>query len=149
MEQVKTVIQTSERSLISQIASEMWYVLLVMVYYYFTGIVFSLSKNTKGTKTPVVLVTGFWGRNLYWRRFKKKLVEAGYPEPRSIRISASPMLSGVPHARAFHVRHREKRPPRPLIHATIQFDQPIRGPVVIGSGRYMGFGFCRPVGGSK
>jgi CRISPR-associated protein Csb2 len=80
---------------------------------------------------------------------RSAVVEAGYPEPRSIRISASPMLSGVPHARAFHVRHREKRPPRPLIHATIQFDQPIRGPVVIGSGRYMGFGFCRPVGGSK
>ncbi|HQR08945.1 MAG TPA: type I-U CRISPR-associated protein Csb2 [Gemmatales bacterium] len=77
---------------------------------------------------------------------RSAIVEAGYPEPASVRVSAAPMLSGVPHARAFHVKHREKRPPRPLIHAEIEFDQPVRGPVIVGSGRYLSFGFCRPQG---
>jgi CRISPR-associated protein Csb2 len=77
---------------------------------------------------------------------RSAVMDAGYPEPNSIRVSGAPMLRGVPHARAFHVRHQEKRPPRPLVHTEIVFDSPVRGPVVIGSGRYMGFGFCRPIG---
>lgn len=71
-------------------------------------------------------------------------VDAGYPMPLAVRVSAAPLLRGVPHARAFHVKPRHGRPPRPLTHATIEFEQKVRGPVLIGAGRYAGYGVCRP-----
>jgi CRISPR-associated protein Csb2 len=71
--------------------------------------------------------------------------DSGYPEPVAVRTSLAPLVRGVPHSRAFHVKPRQDRPPRPLIHAEITFDVPVRGPVLIGAGRYAGYGFCRPV----
>ena len=74
----------------------------------------------------------------------KACLQSGYPEPVSIRASLDPQLSGVPHARSFHVKPRPGRPPRPLFHADIVFPVPVRGPVLIGAGRYAGYGICRP-----
>jgi len=70
--------------------------------------------------------------------------QAGYPRPAAVRAGLAPLLAGVPHARSFHVKPRQGRPPRPLIHAQLLFDREVRGPVVIGAGRYAGYGFCRP-----
>lgn len=74
----------------------------------------------------------------------KACVHAGYPEPIAVRVSFAPLLSGVPHSRAFHVVSREGRPVQPWTHAEIEFAGPQRGPVLIGAGRYRGFGACRP-----
>lgn len=71
-------------------------------------------------------------------------VISGYPKPVAVRVGRAPLLSGVPHAKSFHVRPRGNRPPRPLIHAEIEFSAPVRGPMLIGAGRYLGFGACRP-----
>jgi CRISPR-associated protein Csb2 len=71
-------------------------------------------------------------------------LDSGYPEPESVRTSFAPLLQGVPHSRAFHLKPREGRPPRPLIHAEIVFPVRVRGPVLIGAGRYFGYGTCRP-----
>ncbi|HEY1187014.1 MAG TPA: type I-U CRISPR-associated protein Csb2 [Gemmata sp.] len=71
-------------------------------------------------------------------------VDAGYPEPVAVRTGFAPLMQGVPHAREFHVRRREGRPPRLLIHAQIEFPMKVRGPVLIGAGRYAGYGVCRP-----
>jgi CRISPR-associated protein Csb2 len=71
-------------------------------------------------------------------------VEAGYPEPERVRVTRSPLMRGVPHADGFHIRPRAGKPPRPLIHAEIEFAVPVRGPVLIGAGRYLGYGACRP-----
>jgi CRISPR-associated protein Csb2 len=72
--------------------------------------------------------------------------DGGYPRPLQVGASAAPALAGVPPSRSFHVRPRQGgRPPRPLTHAVIQFDRPVRGPVLIGAGRYAGFGVCRPI----
>lgn len=72
--------------------------------------------------------------------------DAGYTRPLNVRASFAPAMIGVPHSRSFHVRpRRDGRPPRPLTHAIIQFAQPIRGPVLVGAGRYAGFGVCRPI----
>ncbi len=73
------------------------------------------------------------------------VVQAGYPQPTAVRVSYAPLVRGVPHSRSFLVKPRVGRPPRPLIHAEITFDTPVRGPVLIGAGRYAGYGFCRPV----
>lgn len=64
--------------LLKEILLESWYIVLVMVYYYILGIFFSLKPYKLGNKRDVVLVTGFWGRNLYWKRMKNRLIEAGY-----------------------------------------------------------------------
>lgn len=37
---------------------------------------------------------------------------------------------------------------RPLIHAVIRFAEPVRGPVILGAGRFMGLGLCRPLDGA-
>lgn len=71
--------------------------------------------------------------------------QAGYPRPVAVRVSFAPLVRGVPHSRAFHVKPRHGgRPPRPLTHAEIEFPVPVRGPVLIGAGRYAGYGVCRP-----
>lgn len=71
--------------------------------------------------------------------------DAGYPVPVGVRVSLAPLMLGVPHSRSFHVRpRRDGRPPRPLMHAEIEFPAPVRGPVLIGAGRCAGYGVCRP-----
>lgn len=74
----------------------------------------------------------------------KACVDAGYPEPVAVRVSFAPLMRGVPHSRSFHVKPRQGRPPRPLTHAEITFPVKVRGPVLIGAGRYAGYGVCRP-----
>ncbi|SIS74402.1 type I-G CRISPR-associated protein Csb2 [Alicyclobacillus vulcanalis] len=34
---------------------------------------------------------------------------------------------------------------RPITHAIIQFAEPVSGPVILGAGRYLGLGLCRPL----
>jgi len=69
---------------------------------------------------------------------------AGFPEPHSVDVNRSPFLAGVPHVRSFQFRRSDRQPPRPLVHARIEFSTPVQGPVLIGGGRYFGFGVCRP-----
>ncbi len=71
-------------------------------------------------------------------------VEAGYPEPAAVRAGFAPFLTGVPHVRGFPRRAKPDRPPRPLFHALVTFPMPVVGPVLIGAGRYAGYGVCRP-----
>lgn len=68
----------------------------------------------------------------------------GLPEPLEVRISLTPLLDGSLPVRAF--------PPftrggvrRALVHAALTFPVPISGPLVLGSGRYLGLGLCLPV----
>ncbi len=71
-------------------------------------------------------------------------LQSGFPEPATIRAGLAPFIAKVPHARSFHVKPRSGRPPRPLFHAEITFPVPVLGPVLIGAGRYAGYGLCRP-----
>jgi CRISPR-associated protein Csb2 len=77
--------------------------------------------------------------------------DAGYPEPIAVRVSQAPLLSGTAHTRSFQFPFNPKshRPRRPITHAEIEFAQPIRGPVIIGAGRYAGYGVCRPIFGGE
>jgi CRISPR-associated protein Csb2 len=97
------------------------------------------------TVTPVMLPQ-FPRRGLTTEEVvAKACVDAGYPNPSAVRVSFAPFLRGVPHSRAFHVKPRQARPPRPLTHAAIEFPVSVRGPVLIGAGRYSGYGACRPM----
>jgi len=74
----------------------------------------------------------------------KECAKCGFPEPLAVRVSAAPLLPGVPHARDFEISPRGRRSARPLTHATIEFPLPVRGPVLIGPGRHSGYGLFRP-----
>ncbi len=65
-------------SLINQILSEIWFFFLVMFYYFFIGMFYSLPIYDKGHKRKIILVTGFWGRNLYWKSMYKRMIGLGY-----------------------------------------------------------------------
>jgi CRISPR-associated protein Csb2 len=72
-------------------------------------------------------------------------VRAGLPRPAEVRVGHAPRLFGVPHSRSFPaLPPRAGRPPRPLTHAVLRFDQAMHGPVLIGAARYVGYGLCRP-----
>ncbi|WP_419838072.1 type I-U CRISPR-associated protein Csb2 [Candidatus Poriferisodalis sp.] len=70
---------------------------------------------------------------------------AGLPAPVAVRNSRSPLIAGAARLASVEV-HRQGRPKRPFSHFELWFDEPISGPVVIGSGRQRGFGLCLPLG---
>jgi CRISPR-associated protein Csb2 len=70
----------------------------------------------------------------------------GLPIPERIDVSPHSTLPGVPSARAFAApTARSGRPPRFHIHASIQFSEPVEGPLLLGAGRYRGYGLCLPI----
>ncbi|HJT79148.1 MAG TPA: type I-U CRISPR-associated protein Csb2, partial [Gemmataceae bacterium] len=98
------------------------------------------------TVTPAVLPRFTKKRLTAAQVISQACVDAGYPEPVSVQTSLAPAMSGVPHARSFHRPVKSGRPPRPLTHAVLHFDGPVRGPLLLGAGRYAGFGLCRSLG---
>jgi CRISPR-associated protein Csb2 len=73
----------------------------------------------------------------------------GLPRPTEVTLSPTPFVAGVESAREFPLfRPSPNTARRRHAHVLLAFDQPIRGPLVIGAGRYLGYGLCRPVGGS-
>lgn len=70
----------------------------------------------------------------------------GLPRPVSVEVSLAPMISGAQHVREFTPwPTRGQHPRRAKVHAEITFEEPVRGPVLIGAGRYFGLGLCLPV----
>jgi CRISPR-associated protein Csb2 len=80
------------------------------------------------------------------RTIEEACVRIGLPRPVSVEISLAPLLSGAQPVRAFRPwPNRAGRFARMRVHADIRFDRPVRGPVLIGAGRYFGLGLCLPV----
>lgn len=69
----------------------------------------------------------------------------GLPEPLEIETSDDPFFVGSERARQFRRRHGSTDR-RPLIHVWLRFDREVRGPVLLGAGRYRGLGLLRPWG---
>jgi CRISPR-associated protein Csb2 len=67
----------------------------------------------------------------------------GLPPPRAVSLTA-PCFDGSVAAERFRRRDRRGLPPRVRVHALIDFGTAIRGPVLLGAGRYVGLGLCRP-----
>ena len=59
---------------------------------------------------------------------------------RGISDARAPLGNGFP-----QVPQRESRPVKPQVHVWLRFDQPVAGPVLIGAGRFAGYGLCLPV----
>lgn len=98
------------------------------------------------TVTPIVF--DHFPRDREGRRAAEIIAESctriGLPVPRHVDLSGFSKFIGVPPVRDFRLRRRESDPPRPATHAVLHFDQPVRGPVMLGAGRFFGLGLCRP-----
>jgi CRISPR-associated protein Csb2 len=71
---------------------------------------------------------------------------AGLPRPMDVVVGPVSLLAGVPTAHAFPpLEAAPGKPRRWHAHALVTFEELVRGPVLIGAGRYRGYGFCRPV----
>ncbi len=69
---------------------------------------------------------------------------AGLPAPEGFRAGRGPLIRGGVDLAPVEV-NRPGRPGLPYSHVELCFGEPVRGPVVVGSGRQRGFGFCVPV----
>jgi CRISPR-associated protein Csb2 len=66
--------------------------------------------------------------------------------PSSVEVSLAPLLHGAQHVRQFLPwPGRQGRTARVRVHADICFGSPVRGPLLLGAGRYFGLGLCLPV----
>ena len=73
----------------------------------------------------------------------------GLPAPVSIHLSLSPLIRGARHVRDCPPFQRKGKQGevvrRQLVHAALTFDEPIRGPLMLGAGRFAGLGLMRPI----
>jgi CRISPR-associated protein Csb2 len=70
----------------------------------------------------------------------------GLPRPLRVTVLPAAPLAGGDKARHFPPFSTGKPPvQRVLVHATLAFDAPVRGPILLGAGRYFGLGLFRPV----
>ncbi|MGC8764002.1 MAG: type I-G CRISPR-associated protein Csb2, partial [Acidobacteriota bacterium] len=70
-------------------------------------------------------------------------LRAGLPRPCQITLSRASALPGHPPAQAFPFLARKDGSPRSHTHALLVFPHPVRGPILLGAGRYKGYGLCR------
>jgi CRISPR-associated protein Csb2 len=69
----------------------------------------------------------------------------GLPVPVSVDISHVSRLRGAPTSAEFKIRPKLGLPARPYAHVSLRFDQPVRGLIVLGAGRYQGLGLFRAI----
>jgi CRISPR-associated protein Csb2 len=100
------------------------------------------------TATPLMLdryVKRSRGKDAVVTGIAESLVRAGYPEPAEVEFSPAPMIRG-PIQRPRPGTIPPKRPRRPTVHVRVVFDEPVAGPVLAGSMRYLGLGLFVPTG---
>jgi CRISPR-associated protein Csb2 len=69
---------------------------------------------------------------------------SGLPAPVEVSFTRTGTFLGVPPVRSFVLQQREGEAPRPAYHVRLRFEQPVQGPVLLGAGRFLGLGLCRP-----
>jgi len=99
--------------------------------------------------TPVVLDRHFKGTNKWDQAadcLKQACERIGLPRPETVLLNRVSSVEGVPHARRFPPLTR-KRDGGSLehTHAILIFAEPVTGPVIVGAGRFRGYGLCRPM----
>ncbi len=107
------------------------------------------SNRNWATVTPVVLDRHFDGKDK-WERAAESVKDSceriGLPRPAEVLLHTVSMLEGVPRSNEFPWITRKKDGGRMHhAHAVIIFDEVVQGPVIVGAGRFRGYGFCRPI----
>jgi len=99
--------------------------------------------------TPVVLDKHFDGKDK-WEKAAEVVKDAceriGLPRPETVLLHPVSLVEGAPHSREFPPIRRKKDGGRMHhCHAVIVFREPVIGPVMVGAGRFRGYGLCRPM----
>lgn len=107
-------------------------------------------SKTWATTTPIVLDrVPHVKKNISWWDKVEEIVSKScrnqdIPEPK-VSVSNIAFLRGVPNANKFPKYAQNKT----QVHALLQFEKEIKGPLLIGAGRYNGYGLCRPWGDKR
>ncbi len=71
------------------------------------------------------------------------------PKPLDIEVSLTPFITGAQPAYRFPSFTQNGRDGKPfrrqLVHASVKFEHPVRGPLMLGAGRFFGLGLMRPM----
>lgn len=99
--------------------------------------------------TPVVLDRHFDGKDK-WNHAAENTKDAcervGLPRPQEVLLHPVSMFEGVPRSTEFPYLIRKKDGGRMHhAHAVLVFEEDVEGPVLVGAGRYRGYGLCRPL----
>lgn len=99
--------------------------------------------------TPVVLDRHFDGKDK-WEKASESVKDGceriGLPRPEEVLLHPVSMFAGVPRSNEFPWLTRTQDGGRMHHdHAVIVFGQKVHGPVVVGAGRFRGYGLCRPL----
>ena len=99
--------------------------------------------------TPVVLNRHFDGDD-QWQRSAESVKDMcehiGLPHPREVLLHPVSLVEGVPPAREFpQLLRKADGGRRRHHHAVAIFDEPVCGPVLLGAGRFRGYGLFKPI----
>lgn len=99
--------------------------------------------------TPVVLDRHFKGKDK-WEQAAESIKEAceriNLPRPETVLLHPVSLVRGAPHAHEFVQMHRKSDGGRMYhCHAVMMFTEPVSGPVLVGAGRFRGYGLFRPM----
>lgn len=99
--------------------------------------------------TPVVLERHFDGQDKWGQAaesVKTACERIGLPRPAEVLLHPVSMLAGVPRSNEFPPMTRKSDGGRMHhSHALLVFGEPVAGPVLVGAGRFRGYGLCRPL----
>lgn len=105
--------------------------------------------RTWASVTPVVLDRHFDGADK-WAHAAETVKDAcervGLPRPLEVLLHPVSLHAGVPKSHEFpRIERRTDGGRRHHAHALIVFPEDVTGPVLVGAGRFRGYGLCRPV----
>lgn len=109
------------------------------------------TRNSRywSTVTPLVLDRHFDGPHkwdLAAESVKDGCERIGLPRPRDVLLHPVSMIQGVPRSNEFPQLTRKKDGGRMHhSHAVITFNEEVQGPIMLGAGRFRGYGLCRPL----
>lgn len=75
---------------------------------------------------------------------KRSCEYIGLPRPLSVELARSPFVAGPARSDHFPQLRRQDGTAMMHLHARVVFAEPVAGPVILGAGRYRGYGLCRP-----
>lgn len=118
---------------------------------------YTLRARDFATVTPIALDRHLKARGIARQEEAAELVASacvhiGLPHPESVRVDKHATPQGAPSAYPsgdapvwMRWRLPESLAGRTLTHAYIRFAEPVAGPVLLGAGRFVGLGLCRPI----
>lgn len=77
----------------------------------------------------------------------KACLDVGLPEPNDVRLVPGSRFNAAPLAKTFiteDVRNTEYLNGKLTAHVVLSFAEPVRGPIILGAGRFLGLGVFRP-----